>query len=102
MSVGGELLIPKHRQPLFQAELEPVATGHPVTGPIVKVFMRDDRLDALKIYVGRGFTIGQDITAVEDVKALVLHRPHVEMADRNDHEQVEVIFQAEPLLVPGH
>ena len=44
--VGGELLVAEDRQPFLQAELEPVAAGDAVAGPVVEVFVRDDRLDA--------------------------------------------------------
>ena len=60
------------------------------------------RGDIVEIGVGRGFLVGKHIGRVEDVEALVLHRPHVEVADRDDVEQVEVIFAAVDLLVPRH
>ena len=44
--VGGELLVAEDGQPLLQAELEPVAAGDAVAGPVVEVFVGDDRLDA--------------------------------------------------------
>ncbi len=100
--VGREQLIAKHRQPLLQRQLEPVAAGHPVAGPVVEILVRDDRLDVLVIGVGRGFGLGQHIARVEDVEPLVLHRPHVEVADGDDVEHVEIVFEAEHLLVPAH
>src|SRR6476660_3685899 len=36
--IGGEFLIAEHGQPLFQAELKPVAAGNAVDGPIMKIF----------------------------------------------------------------
>ena len=64
--------------------------------------MRDDRLDALEIAVGRGFRRGKHIFVVEDVESLVLHGPHVEIRDRDDHEYVEIVFAAERCFVPPH
>ena len=44
----------------------------------------------------------QHVFVVEDVEALVLHRAHVEVGDGDDHEDVEIVFAAERLLVPAH
>jgi hypothetical protein len=43
--VAGELLVAEDGQPFLQAELEPVAAGDAVAGPVVEIFVRDDRLD---------------------------------------------------------
>ena len=51
--IGGEFLVAEDRQPLLQAELEPVAAGDAVAGPVVEVFVGDDRLDAGEVVVGR-------------------------------------------------
>ncbi len=64
--------------------------------------MRDHRLDAGIIGVGRGLRRSQHVFVVEDVEALVLHRPHVEVGDGDDHENIEIVFAAEALLVPAH
>ena len=64
--------------------------------------MRDHAFDPVIIHVGRGIGIGQNVTGIEDVEALVLHCPHVEIADRDDVEQVKVIFAPEHLLIPLH
>ena len=100
--VGGELLIAEHGQPLFEAELKPVAAGDAVAGPVMKIFVRDDAFDGAVIGVARGVGARQHELVVEDVEALVLHRPHVEVADRDDVEHVEIVFAAEALLVPAH
>ena len=100
--VGGKLLVAIDGQAFLEAELEPVAAGDAIAGPIVKIFMRDDALDAGVIRVGRGLRRGQHIFVVEDVEALVLHRAHVEVGDGDDVEDVEIIFAAEDLLVPAH
>ncbi len=52
--VAGELLVAIHRQPLLETQLEPVAAGDPVAGPVVKVFVGDDRLDTFVVGVRRG------------------------------------------------
>ncbi len=41
--VGGEFVVAEDSQPFLQAELEPVAACDPVAGPVVEIFMRDDR-----------------------------------------------------------
>ena len=43
--VGGELLLAKDRQALLEGQLEPVAAGDPVAGPVVKIFMPDHPVD---------------------------------------------------------
>jgi ABC-type cobalamin transport system permease subunit len=67
------------RQPFLQAQLEPVAAGDAVAGPVVEILMRDDGFDIGVIGVGGGFGIGQDILVVEDIEPLVLHGAHVEI-----------------------
>ena len=64
--------------------------------------MGDDRLDPFKICVGRGFRRGQNRRAVKDIQPLVLHRAHVEVIDRDDVKDIEVIFAAIDVLVPFH
>ena len=64
--------------------------------------MANDPQNALIVGVSRGIRAGQHIFGVENVEALVLHRAHVEIADRHDHVQIQVIFQPEALLIPGH
>ena len=102
MHVGREALVTIDRQAFFQRQLEPVSAGNAVAGPVVEIFMRHDGFDAVQILVRRGGRVGENELAVEDVQALVFHRPHVEMADGDDLEQVEVIFQPVGLLVPFH
>jgi hypothetical protein len=100
--VGGEFLVAEDRQPLLEAELEPVAAGDPVARPVVEILVGDDALDVLVVGVGGGLGARQHVLRVEDVQPLVLHRPHVEVVDRDDHEEVEVVFEAVDLLVPAH
>src|SRR3546814_2719410 len=85
--IGRKALVAKDGEAFLQAQLEPVAAGDAVARPIVKIFMRDDAFDAVIIEVGRGIGIGEDVAGVEDVETLVLHRPHVEITDRDDVEQ---------------
>ena len=55
-----------------------------------------------KSLVGGGGGAGQHELGVEEVQALVLHRAHVVVLDRDDHEALEVQRQAEARLVPDH
>ena len=100
--IGGELLVAIDREAFLQAELEPVAAGDAVAGPVVEILVRDDGFDRDEVVVGRGRRRGQHVFVVEDVEALVLHRAHVEVGHRDDHEHVEIVFAAERLLVPAH
>ncbi|MCY1497009.1 hypothetical protein D9M68_309640 [compost metagenome] len=100
--VGGKFVVAVNRQAFLEAQLEPVAAGDAVAGPVVEVFVRDDRLDIGVVRIGRRFRIGEHVFVVEDVETLVLHRPHVEVGDGDDHEDVEVVFTAEGIFVPLH
>ncbi len=100
--VGGELLVAEDGQPLLQAELEPVAAGDAVARPVVEIFVRDHAFDGAIVGVARGVGAGQHQLVVEDVEALVLHGPHIEVADRHDVEHIEIVFAAEALLVEVH
>ena len=64
--------------------------------------MADHRGDRIVIGVGRGGGIGEDVAGVEDIEAFVFHRPHVEIADRDNVEQVEIVFAPEAAFVPFH
>ena len=100
--VGGELLIAEHGEAFLEAELEPVAAGNAVAGPVVEILVRHHRLDALVGGVRGGVRRGQHAGSVEDVEALVLHRPHVEVLNCHHHEVVEVVLAPEAFLVPAH
>ncbi len=64
--------------------------------------MSDHALDASKIGIGCRVRTRQDVLGVEDVEPLVLHRAHVEMADSDDVEHLQVVFATIALLVPAH
>ena len=102
VQIRGELLVAEHGQALLEGELEPVAAGHPVAGPVVEILMRDHRLHAHVVGVGRRLGPGQDVFGVEDVQPLVLHCPEVEVGHGDDHELIEIVFEAEAILVPLH
>ena len=100
--VRGELLVAEDGEALLQAQLEPVAAGDPVAGPVVEVFVRHHGFHPLVGGVRGGVRMGQDAGGVEDVEALVLHGAHVEGVHRDNHEGVQVVFAAIGLLVPAH
>jgi len=100
--VGLEFLIAIDGQPLLQGELKPVAACDAVAGPVVEIFMRDDRLDPLIIGVGGAQCVGEDVFCVENIEAFILHRAHVERTDRDDLKHIEVIFEAKAVFVPLH
>ena len=64
--------------------------------------MRDYAFDRVEIGIGSGVGVSQHIFGVEDVEPLVLHRPHIEIADRYDVVEIEIIFAAESFLIPFH
>ncbi len=98
--VHREFLVAEDREALLERELEPVAAGDAVAGPVVEVLVADDGFDAVVVAVGGRGGAGQHVLRVEDVEALVLHRAHVEVADGDDHEALQVERQAEAVLVP--
>ena len=102
VDIGGKGLVAEDGEALLQRELEPVAASDAIAGPVVEVLMGDDALDALEGRIGCGLRMREHRRRVEDVEPLVLHRPHVEVVDGDDHETVEVVFAAVGLLVPLH
>ena len=64
--------------------------------------MTNDALNIEVIFIGRGIGTGQHVFRVKDVEAFVLHRPHIEEVDGDDHIDVEVIFETETGFVPLH
>ena len=100
--VAGVLLLAKHRQSFLERELEPVAAGDAVAGPVVEILVGDGAVDEVEIAVRGDVLARQHQLGVEDVQALVLHRAGVEIADRHDVVLVEVDFQSVGLFVPLH
>ena len=100
--VGGEILVAENGEAFLQGQLEPVAAGDAVAGPVVEILMRHNAFDAAIIVVCRGLGGGEQELVVEDVEALVLHRAHVEGRDGDDHEDVQIVFAAISLFVPTH
>ncbi len=64
--------------------------------------MRDNGFHPVQILVCRRFGIGQNKLAVEDVQPLIFHRAHIEVADRDDLEQIKVIFEPVDIFIPFH
>ena len=55
--------------------MEPIAAGDAIAGPIVEIFVGDDGLHMGEVRIRRRIGRRQHISVVEDVEALVLHRP---------------------------
>ena len=100
--IARKLLIAEHGQPFLEAKLEPIAAGDAIARPVVEILMRDDRLDPGIIVIGGRVRQGQNIFGVEDIQPLVLHRAHVEIIDRHDIEDIQIIFAAVHLFIPAH
>ena len=68
----------------------------------MEILVRYHGFDPLECHIGGGVLVGQHATGVEDIEALVLHRAHVEVIDRNDHKDIQIVLAAIDLLVPAH
>ena len=68
----------------------------------MKIFMRDDSVDDLKISVGRGVLVGEQVARVENIQPLVFHRTHVEVVCRVDHEPIQIVLPTIGRFVPAH
>ena len=90
----GPHLVAEHGEALLEGELEPVAAGDTVAGPVVEVLVPHDALHARIVQIRAGRRRGYDQAAVEDVEALVLHGAHVEVVHRHYVEQVQIVLQA--------
>mmetsp|Transcript_39434 Transcript_39434/g.84447 ORF Transcript_39434/g.84447 Transcript_39434/m.84447 type:complete len:545 (-) Transcript_39434:1157-2791(-) len=64
----GELLVSEHGEALLERELEPIAAGHPVSGPVVEVLVADHALDSVVVHVRRRLRGAQHQPRVEDVQ----------------------------------
>jgi len=100
--VGCEFLVPEYGQAFLEAKLKPVPAGNAVSGPVMEILVRDHGFNIGIVLICRRFRISQNIFVIEDVEALVLHGPHVEIGHGNDIEDVEVIFAPEHLFIPAH
>ena len=50
----------------------------------MEIFMRYDRLDTVQISVSGSLRVSQHKFAVKNIQALIFHRPHIEVANRNN------------------
>ena len=100
--VARKFLIAKYRQSFLERQLEPIAAGHAIAGPVVEIFVADHALDRAVVNVGSDLRVGEQQATVENVEPFVLHRAHVEVVGAEDHESVQVILAPEALLVPAH
>ena len=93
--VGGEFVVAIDGQAFLEAQLEPITTRDAVAGPVVEIFMRDDRLDIGVIGIGRGLGMGKDVLVVEDVQPLVLSVSTTvcRVSSRVDELQTQTVFR---------
>ena len=68
----------------------------------MKVFVCDHRFDALERGICGCFWICQHAGGVKNIKPFVLHRAHIEIVDRDDHKNVEIVFASIDFFVPTH
>jgi hypothetical protein len=102
VAIRGVLLLAKDRQAFLQRQLEPVAAGHAVAGPVVEILVGDGPVDEAEVPIGGDVGAGQHQLGVEDVQAFVLHRAGVEVAHGHHVVFVQVDFQAVAVFVPLH
>ena len=100
--VGRKTLVTKNGKAFLQRQLEPVTTGDTVTGPVMEIFVRDNAFNPLEITVSRCILLGKHIFGIEYIQPLVLHCPHVEIINRNDVVDIQVIFAAILFFIPLH
>ena len=93
--VAGKLLVPKDGKSLLESELEPVPAGDPISGPVVEVLVPNNSLDPLVVPIAGSLLVCKDVCGVENVEALVLHGSHVEVVNRDNVVDVEVVLEAE-------
>ena len=68
----------------------------------MKILMTNDAFNVFIIRICSGFRTGEYVFRVENIKALILHGPHVEMTDRDDHVEIKIIFTAKAAFIPAH
>ena len=68
----------------------------------MEVLVCNNRLHALITKVRGDIRVRKYTRGIEDIEALVLHRPHIKVIDGNDIEKIKIVFKPVPLLVPAH
>ncbi len=58
----------------------------------MEIFVPDDGLDQIVICIRGRVFVRQDIFGIEDVQAFVLHSTHVEVVDRDQVENVQIVL----------
>ena len=102
VGVGGIFSVTVDREAFLECDLEPVAQGDAVPRPVMKILVRHNGLDTFVVAVGGRIRVSQRAHRVKDVEALVFHGAIVEGIYGHDHEEIEVILEAERFLVPLH
>ena len=64
--------------------------------------MADDALDVEEVEIGRGLRISEGVPGVEDVEPLVLHGAHIVEVDADNLVELEIVLEAEAVLIPLH
>ena len=101
--VGREFLVAEDGQAFLQRQLEPVAAGDAVAGPVVEILVRDDGLDALRNRRrSRVSGLASTYCVLKTLRPLFSIAPMLKSRHGDDVEDVEIVFEAEDLLVPAH
>ena len=67
----------------------------------MEVLVCDDAFDIGKIGIGCSLGLSEHVLGIKDIEALVLHRTHIEVAHSNNHEAIQIQFQAIARLIPA-
>ncbi len=100
--IGRELCVTINGEALFQTELEPIPTGNTITREVMEVLVCNNRLHTLIAKVRGDIRVRQYTRGIEYIEALVLHRPHIEVIDGDNIEEIKIVLESVPLLVPAH
>ena len=64
--------------------------------------MCNDGFNTLIRRIRSGCWISENTGGVKDIKTFVFHRPHVEVINSNNHENIQIVFAAVNLFIPTH
>ena len=99
---GRELLVAEDGQAFLQRQLEPVAAGDAVAGPVVEVLVADHASIARSRRRWRWRGLASTYLVLKMFRPLFSIAPMLKSLDRDDHEALEIERQAEARLVPHH
>jgi len=64
--------------------------------------MGHNSLNPLETHISGDVGAAQHAGSIENIEALVFHRPHIEIINRHDIKNIQVVLAPEDFLVPTH